>query len=75
MRSGRGCVARLAHLGGITLCLERSEESFFGAKDLDGRGGVFAEVGQTACMTDESRADALSEECRQRGSDEVHFFG
>ena len=64
-----------AHLGRVAFCFECSEEGFFGAEDLDGRRGVFTEVGETTCVTDQPSADTLSEESRQRGCDEIHFFG
>jgi hypothetical protein len=51
-----------ANLWCVTLSLESAEQGLLSTQDLDGTCGVFAQVGQTAGMADQSCTDTFARE-------------
>eukprot|EP00760_Papus_ankaliazontas_P022858 PhM_4_TR1904/c0_g1_i1/m.84730 len=62
-----------AVLGGVALLLEGTEEGLLGAKNLDRRGGGLGEVREGTGVADQTGGDALAEDVRQVGGDELEL--
>uniref|UniRef100_A0A7S3IMF5 Uncharacterized protein n=1 Tax=Strombidium inclinatum TaxID=197538 RepID=A0A7S3IMF5_9SPIT len=58
--------------GSLTLGLQSSEQSLLGTEDLNGRGGVLRQVGQTTGVGNELGADDLTGEGGEVGGDGAH---
>lgn len=62
-------------LGGVALGLEGAEQGLLGTKNLQGRGRVLGQVGQTSGLLDEAGSDNLSDQGSQVGGDGAHLLG
>jgi hypothetical protein len=62
-------------LGRVALCLECSEKSFLGTKNLNCGGRIFCKVGEGTGVGDEASSNSLPYECRKVRCYDAHLCG